>query len=140
MRGYLLDTKAISEVVRPRPNAGLLRWLASTDEDTLFLSVVTLGEIRKGVEQLADGPRKTRLAAWLSNDLPDRFVGRLLPVDANVALVWGRIVGDAARRGRTLDVTDALIAATAETYELAVATRNERHFAHTGVAVINPWT
>ena len=137
MNGYLLDTNVVSEWTKPRPNAGVVRWLADTDEDTLFLSVITLGEVGKGVERLAPGARRTRLSTWLTADLPERFEGRLLDVDTAVALTWGRMLGAA---NEPVAGIDALIAATAVVNNLAIVTRNERHFSFTGVALVNPWT
>ncbi|MEU2251990.1 type II toxin-antitoxin system VapC family toxin [Nocardia xishanensis] len=140
MKGFLLDTCAVSEWVKPRPNPGLVRWLDEADEDRLHLSVITLGEIRKGVELLADAGRKQRLVEWLTISLVGRFERRLLPVDEGVAHAWGRILAGAESEGRPVDATDALLAATAESHGLDLVTRNVRHFSSTGVRVVCPWT
>ena len=140
MSGFLLDTNVISEVTRPKPNANVARWLEATDESGLFLSVLTLGEIRKGVERLRLGRRRGRLEAWLQADLPARFRGRILPIDEEIADRWGGISALAAARGRPLPVVDGLLAATALQYHLTLVTRNGSDVAGTGVTTLNPWT
>ncbi|MBF6212604.1 type II toxin-antitoxin system VapC family toxin [Nocardia puris] len=137
--GYLLDTCAVSEWVRPRPNPGLVRWLDEADEDRLHLSVLTLGEIRTGIERLDDSVRKRQLVEWLTVALVERFSGRLLPVDETVAQMWGRVLGRAHSAGRAIAPADALLAATAESYELEVVTRNVRDFEAVGATVVCPW-
>ena len=136
---YLLDTNAVSEWVKPRPDPGIAAWLHEVDEDRTYLSVITLGELRKGVGRLADGRRRDRLDRWLTDELPERFGGRLLPVDAVVADEWGRLLASAENAGSAVDDADALIAATARVHGLRVVTRNVRHFVATGVDVISPW-
>ncbi|WP_067847399.1 type II toxin-antitoxin system VapC family toxin [Nocardia lijiangensis] len=140
MKGFLLDTCAVSEWVKPQPNPGLVQWLDEADEDRLHLSVITLGEIRKGVELLSDAGRKQRLVEWLTLSLIGRFERRLLPVDEAVAHAWGRMLARVKTEGRSVDATDALVAATAESHGLEVVTRNVRHFSATGVTVVCPWT
>lgn len=137
---YLLDTTAVSEWVKPRPDPGIARWLDEVDEDRTFLSVITVGELRRGVERLASGRRRNDLTSWLDNQLPERFEGRMLPVGKEVADVWGRLTARLERRGRKIGAMDALIAATAEHHRLRVVTRNVSDFEPTGVAVVNPWT
>jgi len=136
---YLLDTNAVSEWVRPRPDPGIVRWLDEVDEDRTYLSVITLGELRKGVDRLADGRRRGRLDQWLTIELPDRFAGRLLSVDAAVAGRWGRLLARAEHTGRAVAAVDALIAATADVHSLKVVTRNVGHFRDAGVEVVSPW-
>ena len=136
---YLLDTNAVSEWVRPRPDPGIVRWLDEVDEDRTYLSVITLGELRKGVDRLADGRRRGRLDQWLTNELPGRFSGRLLSVDAAVADKWGQLLARAENAGRTVAAVDALIAATANVHSLKVVTRNVGHFRDAGVEVVSPW-
>jgi predicted nucleic acid-binding protein len=133
---YLLDTNVLSEAVRPRPNAGLLAWLAEIPESSLHLSVLTLGELRSGVEALADGTKKEKLRVWLEQDLPLRFGERLLDVDAAVADRWGRLVGQA---GRPLAAIDSLLAATALARGLRMVTRNVDDFRFPGLEVVMPW-
>lgn len=136
---YLLDTNAVSEWVKPRPNRGLVSWLHEVDEDRTYLSVLSLGELRKGIERLPEGAKRERLSAWLADDLVDRFAGRILPVDVQVSDVWGRMVARAELVGRVVPGIDGLIAATALAHRLDVVTRNVAHFDGV-VDVINPWT
>jgi predicted nucleic acid-binding protein len=136
---FLLDTNAVSEWVKPRPNPGLIGWTESADEDRIFLSVVSLAELRYGVERMAPGRRRSRLEQWLQHELPLRFEGRILPVDANVAEAWGRTVSRSEAAGRPIGATDALLAATAETHQLTLVTRNVSHFPLLKT-VFNPWT
>lgn len=140
MSGFLLDTKVLSELVRPRPDARVADWMDSTDEELLFLSVLTLGEIRKGIAALAHPARKVRLEAWLSRDLILRFEDRILLIDQEVADRWGRITGSLALKGSPLAVIDGLLAATAIHHNLTLVTRNTRDVALTGVAVFDPWS
>lgn len=137
---FLLDTNVISEWVKRRPDRGLVSWLADVDEDRVFLSVVTLAEIRHGVERLAEGARRTALEAWLHHELPLRFEGRVLAVDEWVALGWGDVVAYRDRVGRPIGVMDAFIAATAIVHALTVVTRNDRDFDGTVEHVVNPST
>jgi predicted nucleic acid-binding protein len=136
---FLLDTNAVSEWVKPRPNPGLIGWMESADEDRTFLSVISLAELRYGVERLAAGRRRSRLEQWLQHELPLRFEGRILPVDANVAEAWGRTVSRSEAAGRPIDAMDAFLAATAETYQMTLVTRNVSDFPLLK-AVLNPWT
>ena len=136
---FLLDTNAISEWVKPRPNPGVIGWMESADEDRIFLSVVSLAELRYGVERIAAGRRRSRLEQWLQHELPLRFEGRILPVDANVAEAWGRTVSRSEAAGRPMGAMDAFLAATAETYQMTLVTRNVSHFPLVK-AVLNPWT
>lgn len=136
---YLLDTNTISEWVKPRPDPGVMSWFDEVDEDLTFLSVITLGELRKGVDRLAAGRRRDRLDQWLSTELPDRFAERVLAVDASVAQEWGRLLARAEQAGQPLAGIDALIAATATVHRLDVVTRNVAHFQHSGLTVVCPW-
>lgn len=136
---YLLDTNAISEWVKPRPDPGIVQWLDEIDEDRTHLSVITLGELRKGVDRLVGGRRRDRLDEWLTSELPDRFGERMLSVDAAIADEWGRLLARAESAGTPVAGIDALIAATAKVHGLKVVTRNVAHFRPTGVEVISPW-
>lgn len=134
---YLVDTNVLSELRRKVPNAGVVEWFARRPASTLYLSVLTLGEIRRGVEGVADAERRAALIDWLEVDLPTFFTGRVLPVDVHVADRWGRIV---AAAGRPIAAIDGLLAATALHHDLRLVTRNVRDFSDFGLQVINPWT
>jgi predicted nucleic acid-binding protein len=136
---YLLDTCLISELVKKEPNPGVVNWLDEQDEQTLFLSVLNLGELQKGISKLTDGTKKDELQAWIGLDLVERFSGRILDIDLETALYWGRIQGEAERTGEKLPVMDSLIAATAAAHGLIVVTRNVRDIEKCGVRVCNPW-
>jgi predicted nucleic acid-binding protein len=136
---YLLDTCLVSELVRERPDQGVLEWIEQQDEQALFLSVLTLGELHKGVAKLPDGRKKSQLRHWLDDDLQTRFSGRMLDIDASIATLWGRIQGEAEQRGSRMPVIDSLLAATAQANGLAVVTRNGTDMAGSGVEIINPW-
>jgi predicted nucleic acid-binding protein len=136
---FLLDTNAVSEWVKPRPNPGVIRWMESADEDRVFLSVISLAELRYGVERMAAGARRSRLETWLRDELPLRFEGRILTVDNNVAGCWGRAISRSEALGRPMGVMDAFLAATAEVHRLTLVTRNVSDFLALR-AVVNPWT
>lgn len=136
---YILDTCTISELVRPQPSPAVTDWVDSQQEEHLYLSVLTLGELRKGVERLTDGRRRLRLENWLDSDLKLRFAGRWLPVDEEVAERWGLVTAQAAARGAVLPTTDGLIAATALVHGMTVVTRNATDMAAAGALVLNPW-
>ena len=139
MSGYLLDTNLISELVSPRPEPRVLEWMKAADESLLHLSVMTLGEIRKGIAGRVQDRRRTRLETWLDVELPARFAGRILSVDESVADRWGLLAADAKRRHFVLPVIDGLLAATAQHYNLTVVSRNSSHFVAIQVRVFNPW-
>jgi predicted nucleic acid-binding protein len=137
---YLLDTCVISEVIKPAPDPMVLGWLDGRDETALFLSVLTLGELQKGICKLQDTRKRRRLQAWVETELATRFQGRILSIDADVAITWGVIQGTAEKLGERLPVTDSLIAATALAHNLTVVTRNVQDFARCQVQLFNPWT
>lgn len=136
---WLLDTCVLSELVKQAPAPSVVAWVDGCPEESLYLSVLTLGEIEKGVARLPHSTMRTRLAAWLRQDLPDRFAGRILPIDERVAAVWGRLSGESERAGSPLPVIDSLIAATALQHGLTVATRNTRDIERCGASCVNPW-
>jgi predicted nucleic acid-binding protein len=136
---YLLDTNVVSELVRPNPDANVIAWVRAVDETSFYLSVLSFGEIRRGVERLPQGPRRERLRVWLEIDLTDRFKGRILNIDRRIADLWGIIMSRAAATSVRLPTIDTLIAATAERYGMVVATRNLRDFAFAAVAAVSPW-
>lgn len=133
---YLLDTNVISELVKPQPDANVLRWFEGMPDRALHLSVLSLGEIRKGVERMPDGSRREKLRVWLEQDLPGWFEDRLLPVSASVADRWGRLLAEV---GRPVPAIDSLLAATALSHGLRLVTRNTSDFCFAGLEVINPW-
>jgi predicted nucleic acid-binding protein len=139
MTGFLLDTNCISELVRPQPEPRLIDWMEATDEALLYLSVLTFGEIRKGVAGLPQGKRRAVLETWLELELQSRFAGRIVPIDAAIADRWGSIAAEAKRRGKALSVIDGLLAATAVDRNLTVVSRNAGDFTNGGVQVLNPW-
>jgi predicted nucleic acid-binding protein len=139
VNGFLLDTNVVSELVRPKPDARVVNWVESTDEEILFLSVLTLGEIRKGIATLSQSARRARLEAWLNRNLLLRFEGRILAIDIEVADRWGQLAGLLALRGSQLAVVDGLLAATAIHHNLTLVTRNTRDVAETGATVFDPW-
>lgn len=140
MSGFLLDTNVISELVKAKPEARVTNWIDATDETLLYLSVLTLGEIRKGIASLPHSARRAALEAWLDHDLMLRFSDRILPIDQQVADRWGRMAGSAAARKSPLPVIDGLFAATAQQHDLIFVTRNTRDIAATGVQAFDPWT
>ena len=133
---YLLDTNVLSELRRKTPDAAVLEWFARRPASTLYLSVLTIGELRKGIEGVSDANRRMALTDWLETDLPAFFAGRILPVDTQVADRWGRLLSAA---GRPLPAIDSLLAASAAQHGLSMVTRNSRDFADLGLDVINPW-
>ena len=139
MNGFLLDTNVISELIKPQPDGNVLRWIADTDEALLFLSVLTLGEIRSGIERLNPGKRRGRLEAWLAADLRLRFHERILTIDEGIAQRWGALSATAARKGRPVPVIDGLLAATALHHDLMLVTRDNGDVSGTGVPVLDPW-
>ena len=139
MNGFLLDTNTVSELVSVKPNQRVIDWMDAADENRLFLSAMTLGEIRQGVAALPQSNKRTRLETWLEVDLQTRFAGRILAVDGAVADRWGWIMAQAQVKGMTLPVVDGLIAATALHHNLTAVTRNVTDFAVVGLSVINPW-
>lgn len=133
---YLIDTNVISELARVRPSRQVAAWFDGTPDDTLYLSVLSLGEIRHGVEKLEEGGRKEKLRLWLERDLPAWFQDRLLPVSMDTAHRWGRLLSGASR---SIPAVDSLLAATALEHGLRMVTRNVDDFQFPGLIVVNPW-
>ena len=136
---FLLDTNVVSEWLKPRPDLHVTAWLAQIEEDAVFLSVVTLTELRYGIERMPRGRRRNRLDQWLAVELTDRFMGRIIPIDDEVALACGHILAEREAMGRPMEVMDAFIAATARSIGLSLVTRNEADFAGTVADIVNPW-
>ncbi len=136
---WLLDTCVISELVKPTPKASVLAWIEERDEAQLFLCVITIGELEKGISRLPVSIKRNKLEHWVRRELADRFRERLLMIDRDVAARWGALVGIAEARGEPLPVIDSLIAATGLQHEMPIVTRNTEDFERCGAPCINPW-
>jgi len=136
---HLLDTNVISELIAKQPNKRIVEWLDRLDPNTIYLSVITIGEIRKGIEKLPPSKRRERVKEWLEGDLLLRFQGRILEITTEVMLIWGELTGRLEKEGRQMTAIDSLIAAIALQGNYHLVTRNEHDFQHTGVTTINPW-
>ena len=139
MTGFLLDTNVPSELTRPQSDPRVEEWLDEADDEQLFLSVVSLGEMFKGITVLPPSKRRKELEQWMEGELRPWFDGRILPVTEAIAERWGILAGECQTKGRGLSVADGLIAATALEHDLTVVTRNVRDFDGLGVEVFNPW-
>ncbi|MFZ3342737.1 MAG: type II toxin-antitoxin system VapC family toxin [Terriglobales bacterium] len=137
---FLFDTNLVSEWLKPRPNPGVASWLRTVDEDQTFLSVVTITELRYGIQHMARGARKKRIDDWLQQELLARFEGRILPVDLAIADECGRLMARCQAKGRPVEARDAFIAATSEVYDLTLVTRNVSHFQAAVKSLFTPWT
>ena len=137
---YLLDTNVLSELRRPLPDRRVVSWLEHVDEDRVFLSVISIAEVARGLQLLEPGRRRDALAQWLEHDLVDRFASRLLLVDTSAAMIWGRLMADAKRLGRGLSVMDGWIAAIAVSRDLILVTRNQKDFEGLGMSLFDPWS
>jgi toxin FitB len=133
---YLLATNVISELVKSKPNQKVISWFTSVADNDLYLSVLTMGEIRNGIERLSEPKRKDKLLQWLEHDLPNWFENRLIPIDNHIADRWGRLL---ALNTNTIPAIDSLIAATALTYDLKLVTRNGKDFNFPFLEIIDPW-
>jgi predicted nucleic acid-binding protein len=136
---FLLDTCVVSELTRPKPHRRVAEWIRSESEIRLYLSVLTIGELRKGIERLPDSHKRKQIEAWLNKELRNRFAGRILPVDDEVAERWGLECAKAEQAGTSLPVSDGLLAATGLVRGLTVVTRNTKDMRQTGVNLLNPW-
>ncbi|HWB48405.1 MAG TPA: type II toxin-antitoxin system VapC family toxin [Stellaceae bacterium] len=136
---FLLDTNVVSEWHKPQPDPGAAAWLVDNDEDRMFLSVVTLAELRYGASRLPRSRRRELLDHWIDFDLRNRFAERIIPLDEEIGLVCGEILAERDAIGRPMEIMDAFIAATARTIGLSLVTRNEGDFAGTVSDIINPW-
>ncbi|MGA1842720.1 MAG: type II toxin-antitoxin system VapC family toxin [bacterium] len=136
---YLLDTCVISEMIKSNPNRNVINWITSCQENSFYLSVLTIGEIQKGISKLSESKRKNELQSWIDNELRERFSGRILDINTEVAKVWGKIQGNSEKQGITIPAIDLLIAATGIFYGLIVVTRNIVDMENTSVSLLNPW-
>lgn len=140
MNGYLLDTNVPSELIRTAPDSHVDSWVRAQDGASLYLSVITIGEFRKGLELCPESKRRRQLQDWLEQDLLSVFSGRVLPVTQAIAERWGEISGRQQTIGRQISMADGLIAATALEHGLTVVTRNLKDFSGVGVTLLDPWT
>jgi tRNA(fMet)-specific endonuclease VapC len=136
---YILDTNIVSELISKQPNQRVVDWLKGVDIKNLFLSVITIGEIRKGIEKLPESLRKNNIQDWFENELLIRFDQRILPLDLSVILLWGELVGQSEKKGRKLPPLDSLIAATTKHYNYTLVTRNQKDFDEIEIVVYNPF-
>lgn len=140
MTGFLLDTNVPSELTRPQSDPRVEKWLDDADDEQLYLSVISLGEMFKGLTVLPPSKRRKELEQWIEDELRPWFDGRILPVTEHIAERWGILGAECQMKGRGLTVADGLIAATALEHDLTVVTRNVRDFDGLGVGVFNPWS
>lgn len=136
---YLLDTCVISELISKKPNPKVVEFVDLLDPEDVYLSVITIGEITKGIERLPKSARKTNLQNWLRDDLLIRFEGNILALDTDVLMEWGRLTAKLESVGKTMPAIDSLIAATVLTKKMALITRNVSDFEETDIEILNPW-
>ena len=136
---YLLDTCVLCEIIRPQPNENVISWIQKQSENSLYLSVLTFGEIEKGIEKAPDEMRKRRLKLWVEEDLKKRFEGRIIPVDLNISAKWGTIQGAAELLGKPMPAIDGLIAVSGLVHNCIVATRNITDMEQSSAELLNPW-
>ncbi|MGD2086709.1 MAG: type II toxin-antitoxin system VapC family toxin [Candidatus Aminicenantes bacterium] len=136
---YLLDTCVISELIKKEKNSKVVKWIKKRKESSLFISVLTVGEIQKGISKLPDSHKKEYLKTWIDNDLKKRFSGRILEITEEIATSWGEIQAKSESEGKKMPAIDSLIAATAIKNNLTVVTRNEKDIENSGCKSINPW-
>ena len=136
---YLLDTCVISELIMPKPSSKVIKWLRSCQEESLFLSSLTIGEIQKGISRLPDSRKRKKLQAWLDSELTQRFDRRIIGIDFKVAQKWGEIQASSEMAGLKMPVIDSLVASIGIVYDMAVVTRNTADMKNSGVRLFNPW-
>lgn len=136
---YILDTCVVSELTKPKPERSLLKWIKQKDEIDFYLSVLTIGELHKGISRLEESKKKQLLIQWVESDLTKRFENRILPVTDSIAKKWGEIQGKAEQEGKKMPVIDSLIAATGLVHDFQIITRNTIDMEKSGVKLYNPW-
>lgn len=136
---YLLDTCLISELAKSKPDEKVVDWVLSENETSFYISVLTLGELYKGVEKLPESKKKEELRIWIEDELKNRFQSRIISIDMRVSILWGKIQCLAEKNGKPMPAIDSLIAATGIAYDLTVVTRNVADMEQSGVKLLNPW-
>jgi toxin FitB len=136
---YLLDTCLISELAKSEPNKTVLDWVLSENETSFYVSVLTFGELHKGIEKLPESSKKEELRIWVENDLSKRFHNRIIGIDIRISITWGKILSIAEKKGKPMPAIDSLIAATGIVHGLTVVTRNEADMEQSKVKLFNPW-
>lgn len=136
---YLLDTCVISELIKPEPNSHVINWLNAQNEEDIYLSVLTIGEIQKGIAKLPESKKKQNLQNWLDNDLQQRFESRIIDINNEISLCWGKIQGEAEQKGNKMSVIDSLIASTGIVFDCTVVTRNVSDIEASDCKLYNPW-
>lgn len=136
---YLLDTCLISELTKTAPNKKVVDWVLRENEKDLYISVLTFGELNKGIEKLAESQKKEALRAWVKNELSHRFHDRIIGIDIHISVIWGKIQCDAEKKGRPMPVIDSLIAATGIAHDFIVVARNTSDMEQSGAKLFNPW-
>lgn len=139
MKEYLVDTNVPSELTRETPDPRVAAFLENAGRESVFLSVMTVGEICKGIDMLPVSQKRNALQGWLDRDVRSWFAGRILPVTESIAERWGHLSANAKRKGIALAIVDGVLAATALEYDLTLVTRNVKDFANLGVVLLNPW-
>ena len=137
---YLLDTCLLSELAKPKPNEKVVDWVLGENETSFYVSVLTFGELHKGVEKLPESKKKEELRNWIENELKNRFRNRIIGIDMRVSILWGKIQSLAEKKGKPMPAIDSLIAATGIAHDLTVVTRNATDMEQSGVNLLNPWS
>ncbi|MEE9338549.1 MAG: type II toxin-antitoxin system VapC family toxin [Methylococcaceae bacterium] len=136
---YLLDTCVISEIIKPKADKNVISWIQNQDEESLYLSVLTFGEIEKGIEKSPNGAKKRKLQLWVEEDLKKRFEGRIVPINIDISVKWGSIQGIAELQGKPMAAIDGLIAVSGLVHNCIVVTRNVSDMEQSTVELLNPW-
>jgi toxin FitB len=136
---YLLDTCLISELAKSEPSKNVVNWILSANETSFYISVLTFGELHKGIAKLPESKKKEALRIWVEDELRNRFQNRIIGIDMQVSIIWGKILGIAEKKGSPMPAIDSLIAATGLAHDLTVVTRNISDMEQSGVKLLNPW-
>ncbi len=136
---FLLDTCVLSELIKPKPSQNVVKWIAGIDESNLYISAITFGELHKGINKLPVSKKRDNIYKWVNFDLKERFANKILDIDINVAMTWGKIQAESELKGQTLPAIDGLIACTGIAHGLTIATRNTKDMRASGASLVNPW-